>query len=73
VEGFEVDAVWPTQRVAVELDGWARHHTRHAFERDRERDATLTANGWRVVRSTYHHVARQPDLVISTLRRLGIR
>lgn len=73
VEGFKIDAVWRDQRVAVELDGWAWHHTRDAFERDRERDARLTANGWRVVRFTHHQVTRRPDAVIETLRRLGVR
>jgi very-short-patch-repair endonuclease len=72
VEGFRIDAVWRAQRVAVELDGWAHHHTRHSFERDRERDATLTENGWRVVRFTYRQLTERPDAVISTLRRLGI-
>jgi very-short-patch-repair endonuclease len=73
VEGFKIDAVWRTQRVAVELDGWAHHRTRHSFEADRERDATLTENGWRVVRFTHNQVTRRPDAVISTLRRLGLR
>lgn len=59
------------QRVAVELDGWANHHTRRSFEADRERDAALTAAGWRVVRFTYRQVIRRPDLVVRTLRRLG--
>jgi very-short-patch-repair endonuclease len=73
VEGFRVDAVWRAQRIAVELDGWAHHHTRDAFQRDRERDATLTVAGWRVVRFTHQDVTRRPDRVIHTLRRLGIR
>jgi very-short-patch-repair endonuclease len=73
VEGFKIDAVWRTQRVAVELDGWANHHTRHAFERDRERDAVLTENGWRVVRFTHRQLTERPDRVIHVLRRLGIR
>ncbi|HKG39950.1 MAG TPA: DUF559 domain-containing protein [Conexibacter sp.] len=72
LEGFRVDAVWRTHRIAVELDGWASHHTRHAFERDRQRDATLTAAGWRVVRFTYRQVTSRPDGVIETLRRLGL-
>jgi len=59
--------------VAVELDGWAWHHTRHAFERDRERDATLTQNGWRVVRFTYRQLTERPDHVLHTLRRLDVR
>lgn len=73
VEGLWVDAAWRVHRLVVELDGWASHHTRQAFEVDRERDATLTAAGWRTVRFTYAHVVGRPDHVVSTLRRLGIR
>lgn len=72
VEGFRVDACWPAHRLAVELDGWAHHRDRRAFERDRERDAALTAAGWRVVRFTHAHVVRRPDRVAHTLRRLGL-
>jgi very-short-patch-repair endonuclease len=73
IEGYQVDAVWRTARVAVELDGWTDHQTRRAFERDRARDAALTAAGWRVVRFTYRQVTQGPDRVAWTLRRLGIR
>jgi len=72
LEGFRVDAVWRKHRIAVELDGWEHHHDRHAFERDRQRDAALTAAGWRVVRFTYRQVTARPDEVTQTLRRLGI-
>jgi very-short-patch-repair endonuclease len=72
LEGFKLDAVWRPQRVAVELDGWQDHGTRRGFERDRERDAALTAAGWRVVRFTYRQVTQRPDHVLSTLRRLGL-
>jgi hypothetical protein len=41
VAGFTVDAVWPAQQLIVELDGYAFHGTRAAFERDRARDAEL--------------------------------
>jgi hypothetical protein len=37
--GYEVDALWPAQRLAAELDSWEFHHHRAAFERDRARDA----------------------------------
>ena len=73
VEGMQVDAVWRAQRVAVELDGWTDHGTPPRVRADRERDATLTAAGWRVVRFTYRQVTARPDHVLSTLRRLGIR
>ncbi len=72
VEGFEVDAVWRAERIVVELDGWAFHSDRRAFERDRERDAALTAQGWRVLRFTDRQVTTRPDAVIGTLRRLGL-
>jgi very-short-patch-repair endonuclease len=72
IEGFEVDAVWRTQRIVVELDGWDSHRSRKAFQEDRERDALLTTRGWRVVRFTHHSVVRRPERTIETLRRLGL-
>jgi very-short-patch-repair endonuclease len=41
----------------------ARATQRAAFERDRARDAGLTALGWRVVRFTYRQVVREPERV----------
>src|SRR5207302_645130 len=52
VAGFEVDAVWQDRGLVVELDGFAFHRTRAAFERDRARDATLQLAGYRVLRLT---------------------
>ena len=50
VHGYEVDFCWPELRLIVETDGFEHHGTRAAFERDRARDAALTARGWRVLR-----------------------
>jgi Protein of unknown function (DUF559)/Transcriptional regulator, AbiEi antitoxin len=62
VEGFLVDFCWPEERLIVETDG--RHHlTRAAFERDRARDALLTALGWRVMRFTTRQVRGEPATV----------
>jgi very-short-patch-repair endonuclease len=47
------DFHWPGQRLIVETDGWESHKTRAAFERDRAKDAALTAAGYRVVRFTW--------------------
>jgi predicted transcriptional regulator of viral defense system/very-short-patch-repair endonuclease len=58
------DFHWPAQSLIVETDGWRTHRTRAAFERDRAKDAALTAAGYRVVRFTW----RTPDATI--LRRL---
>jgi hypothetical protein len=54
VEGYEVD--WPDHRLIVETDGAATHLTATAFERDRTRDAHLTALGYRVVRLTWRQM-----------------
>jgi Protein of unknown function (DUF559)/Transcriptional regulator, AbiEi antitoxin len=52
VEGYEVDFFWPEARLIVELDGFAAHGTRSAFERDRRRDRRLISAGFRIVRVT---------------------
>ena len=54
--GYEVDVYWPEARFALEVDGAATHHTRHAFHADRRRDRALAAQGIQVVRVTW------PDL-----------
>lgn len=68
--GFEVDALWPEQRLVAELDGFAFHRHRAAFERDRSRDAALQAAGYRVVRFTYRRLQREPGAVAGELRSL---
>ena len=70
VLGYEVDALWPRQRLVVEADGYAFHRHRAAFERDRVRDAALQAAGYRVVRLTYRRLIREPDAIAIELRRL---
>jgi very-short-patch-repair endonuclease len=62
VEGFMVDFCWPEHRLIVETDG-RRRRTRAAFERDRARDALLTARGWRVMRFTTRQVRGDPATV----------
>lgn len=67
---FEVDCLWPAQRLVVELDGRAVHGTARAFERDRERDRLLLADGWRVVRITWRQLRDDAPAVLADLRRL---
>jgi hypothetical protein len=67
IEGYEVDFLWRSRRLIVETDGHAHHGTRTAFERDRAKDARLTALGYRVVRFTYRQLVYEPDFVVSTL------
>lgn len=56
VGGYLVDAVWRRERFAIEVDGFATHGTRVAFEEDRLRDATLLAGGCRVMRVTWRQI-----------------
>lgn len=68
VAGHEVDFLWRAQRLIVETDGHEHHGTRTAFERDRARDARLTALSYRVVRFTYRQIVAEPQHVAATLR-----
>lgn len=53
---YEVDCLWRSERVAVELDGLGR-----AFEADRERDLSLQAAGWAIGRVTWRQLRRSRD------------
>jgi hypothetical protein len=70
VEGHEVDFVWAAQRLIVELDGYAYHHHRRAFEDDRARDAALQLAGYRVLRFTDRRLERDRAEVVRILRGL---
>lgn len=68
--GYEVDVLWPDRGVVVELDGFETHGTRRAFERDRLRDAALTAAGFRVLRVTWRRLRDDPAGVRADLEAL---
>jgi very-short-patch-repair endonuclease len=67
VAGYEVDFLWPGERLVVEVDGYAFHSTRAAFERDRVRDADLQAHGYRVLRFSWRRLAEAPEAVITAI------
>ncbi len=66
-KGYELDFLWPEQRLVVEVDGRRFHGHRAAFERDRRRDATLVAAGYRVIRVTWRQITEEPLAVVATL------
>jgi uncharacterized protein DUF559 len=70
VAGYEVDALWFEPRLVVELDGFAYHGDRAAFERDRIRDAALQLAGYRVLRLTPRRLEKEPAAVAETVRTL---
>jgi very-short-patch-repair endonuclease len=57
------------ERVNLEVDGWAAHGGRKAWEADRERDGLLTSLGWVVLRFTWFQVLYRPEFVAATIRR----
>jgi putative AbiEi antitoxin of type IV toxin-antitoxin system/uncharacterized protein DUF559 len=67
---YQVDCLWPQQRVIVELDGYATHGTRRAFESDRERDRKLAVAGYRIVRVTWWQLHDDPTTVAADLHEL---
>jgi hypothetical protein len=70
VEGFLVDAHWPSAGLVVELQGYAYHSDREAFERDHDRLARLRLAGYEVLALTWRQVARKPAWVASALTTL---
>jgi very-short-patch-repair endonuclease len=67
IAGYEVDLFWSAQRLVVEVDGFRFHGHRTAFERDRRRDATLVAAGYRVIRVTWRQITEEPLAVVASL------
>ena len=68
--GYEIDALFPEQRLIVELDGWEFHSDRGSFESNRDRDAELLANGFRTVRITWERLTTRPGREATRLRKI---
>jgi very-short-patch-repair endonuclease len=70
VEGYELDAFWPTERFAVELDTYEYHGAPAAFEADRIRQENLKLAGIEMTRITGVRMDREPRTIANRLRRL---
>ena len=70
VDGRYVDCRWPAQRVTVELDGYRYHHTRYAWEEDRERERRARGRGDEFRRYTWTDVSERPAGMLHDLRAL---
>ncbi len=62
VGGWEVDFLWPDHGLVVEIDGYAFHSGRRAFERDRRKQAELQDLGFEVLRFTWRQITKEPLL-----------
>ena len=69
IAGHEVDFLWRSSGLVVEVDGYAFHGSRAAFERDRRRDADLQAAGLTVARLTWRRLVDEPEAVVAQLAR----
>jgi very-short-patch-repair endonuclease len=73
IEGYELDAYWPDERFAVELDTYDFHETPAAFEADRIRQENLKLAGIEMVRITGTRMNREPQAVANRLRHLLVQ
>ena len=62
--------LWRSAQLVVEIDGYAYHSSRAAFERDRARDADLQTRGLRILRFTWRQIVEQPEIVVARLGQL---
>lgn len=77
VAGYEADALFPNEKVVVELDSWEFHRDREAFESDRDRDADRLAAGFVTIRITWERIkfrsAREASRLHQILRQQRTR
>ena len=65
---FHVDFAYPPA-LLIEVDGYAWHSDRAAFDEDRRRTNLCVAAGYRVLRFTWAQIKWEPDLVEQVLRK----
>jgi hypothetical protein len=58
--GYEIDVLYPRERLIIEVDGYPFHADRDSFERDRDRDAAMLAADYPTVRITRRRMQGQP-------------
>jgi hypothetical protein len=77
VAGYETDALFPNEKVVVELDSWEFHKDKEAFESDHDRDAERLAAGFVTVRISWERIkfrsAREAARLHQILRQLRTR
>jgi very-short-patch-repair endonuclease len=65
---YEVDFLWRSAGIAVEVDGFSYHSSRPRFEGDRRKDVELLAAGITVLRLTWRQITQEP---LATAVQLG--
>lgn len=66
---YRLDFAYPHIRLGIELDGYAFHSSKTAWERDLRRQNELLALGWTLLRFTWTDVTQRGEAVIEEIRR----
>ena len=72
IAGWEVDALFRSQGIAVELDGYRNHRSPTQVKRDRRKEMDLRAAGLVPVRYSDEQLGQGRHDVLVDLRRLGV-
>ena len=70
VAGHEVDALFPQEKVIVELDSWPFHSSQQSFEDDRDRDADTLDADHETIRVTAERLEKRPKYESDRLHRI---
>lgn len=69
INGWEVDALWRAERIAIELDGYRNHRSPAQVKRDRRKELALRAAGLTTLRYSDEELTDHRKEVIADLRR----
>jgi very-short-patch-repair endonuclease len=78
VAGHQVDAIFPDEKVIVELDSWDFHWSKQSFEDDRDADTavgdhiTLRITDERMKQQSQHEATRLHRILGRRRRLLGL-
>jgi very-short-patch-repair endonuclease len=70
VRGYVADLLDAKRRLIIEVDGWATHRTRTAFQGDRTRQNVLVAAGYTVLRYTASDIQHRIKAVITQIQQV---
>jgi very-short-patch-repair endonuclease len=69
-DGHWVDCRWPDYRLTVELDSYQFHSTKHAWQRDYQRERKARKRGDAYRRYIWDDVFDEPEPTVADLRQL---
>jgi hypothetical protein len=70
VAGYEADALFPDEKIVIELDSWEFHRDKDAFEADRDRDVERLVAGFWTVRITWERIKYRSEREAARLHEL---